>query len=173
MNASGGMHRKFGRREPIVFKRSSIPPRTAGRWPRAQRWPEPLRQALEHVMLAGEYLCVYNFSFPRHRCVDDGGRRTTDPMAATTMRTVIACAVRDPQASSSTLEATDVAVFNSSRGIEPSASVASPRHGRRRRSGSSAARECRVLSLRAEIQTTATEVLSGRRHPVQTPDKAV
>jgi hypothetical protein len=65
MNASGGMHRKFGRREPIVFKRSSISPRTAGRWPRAQRWPEPLRQALEHVMLAGEYLCVYNFSFPR------------------------------------------------------------------------------------------------------------
>jgi hypothetical protein len=44
-------------------------------------------------------------------------------MTATTMRTVIACAVRDPQASSSTLEATDVAVFNSSSGIEPSASV--------------------------------------------------
>jgi hypothetical protein len=105
----------------------------------------------------------------RDRCVDDGGRRTTDPMTATTMRTVIACAVRDPQASSSTLEATDVAVFNSSRGIEPSASVASPRHGRRRRSGSSAARECRVLSLRAEIQTTATEVLSGRRHPCPEP----
>jgi hypothetical protein len=52
MNASGGMHRKFSRREPIVFKKSSIPPRTAGRpqatvkrgetirtpghWPRAQ-----------------------------------------------------------------------------------------------------------------------------------------
>ena len=46
-------------------------------------------------------------------------------MAATTMSTMIACAVRDPQACSSTLEATDVAVFNSSRGIEPSASVAS------------------------------------------------
>jgi hypothetical protein len=65
MNASGGMHCKLSRRELIVFKRSSIPPRTAGRWPRAQRWPEPLRQALEHVMLAGEFLCVYNFSFPR------------------------------------------------------------------------------------------------------------
>jgi hypothetical protein len=37
---------------------------------------------------------------------------------------------------------------------------------------SSAASECRVLSLRGEIQTTATEVLSGRRHPVQTPEKA-
>jgi hypothetical protein len=37
MNASGGMHRKFGRREPIVFKRPSIPPRTAGRWPRSMR----------------------------------------------------------------------------------------------------------------------------------------
>jgi hypothetical protein len=48
-----------------VFKRSSIPPRMAGRWPRAQRWPEPLRHALEHVMLTGEYLCVYNFSFAR------------------------------------------------------------------------------------------------------------
>ena len=36
--------------------------------------------------------------------------------------------------------------------------VASPCHGRRRRSSSSSARECRVLSLRAEIQTTATEV---------------
>jgi hypothetical protein len=100
-------------------------------------------------------------------------RQAPSSTQATTMRTVIACAVRDPQASSSTLEATDVAVFNSSRGIEPSASVASPRHGRRRRSGSSAARDCPVLSLRAEIQTTATEVLSGRRHPVQTPDKAV
>jgi hypothetical protein len=60
MNASGGMHRKFGRREPVVFKRSSIPPRTAGRWPRAQRWPEPL------VVLFVDVVIIIRRFLPRY-----------------------------------------------------------------------------------------------------------
>jgi hypothetical protein len=44
----------------MVFKRSSIPPRTAGRWPRAQRWPEPL------VVLFVDVVIIIRRFLPRY-----------------------------------------------------------------------------------------------------------
>jgi hypothetical protein len=84
-------------------------------------------------------------------------------MAVTTISTVIARAVPEPHACSSTVDATEVALFNSSSGTAPSTPICSRKYRVMMPRIEKMIERGMVRPVCPEIQTSPTEVLTVSR----------